>query len=200
MRSIASGDHVASDKTMRRLLCWTTSHRTPSLAGMSIGQLPSVGQAVLAELGAEVLTGKVDLADQIVARINAELPEYRSGAVPDDAIRAGLMEHIELIFGGFGASDTSMASLATGRRRAAAGVPLAALLAAFRIAAEAMWERLAELAIARISTPRRRPRWLRRCGEFSAVRVTTRRSDTTRRCRRGWSNASDTGRPPPHRH
>ena len=101
---------------------------------------------LLAQLGAEMLAGSEQLVDQITARITGDLPGYAAGAVPLADLRRSLGGHVELIFEHFGAPVDVTTSVATGRERAESGVPLASLLAAFRIAAEVMWERLAEIA------------------------------------------------------
>ena len=89
-----------------------------------------------------------ELADQMTAAIKAAVPLYRNGVVDDDTLRATSLVHLQAILGSLGRNPatTSPESRENGRQRAAAGVPLAAILEAYRVAARFMWEQVADTA------------------------------------------------------
>jgi PucR C-terminal helix-turn-helix domain/GGDEF-like domain len=89
-----------------------------------------------------------ELADQMTAAIKAAVPFYRNGGVDHDTLRATSLVHLQAILGSLGRNraTTSPESRENGRRRAAAGVPLAAILEAYRVAARFIWEQVADAA------------------------------------------------------
>src|ERR1700722_5164425 len=89
-----------------------------------------------------------ELADQMTAAIKAAVPLYRNGGVDHDTLRATSLVHLQAILGSLGRNPatTSPESRENGRQRAAAGVPLVAILEAYRVAARFMWEQVADSA------------------------------------------------------
>jgi hypothetical protein len=105
--------------------------------------------AQVALLGARMLERAGDLADEMVARIRAAVPVYRSDAVITAAeLRRTCLENIDFVFAPMGRAParTSPESRDNGRRRAQAGVPLTSVMEAYRVSARFLWERLAEPA------------------------------------------------------
>ena len=110
--------------------------------------------AQLARLGAELLQDADGLADAMVARIQATVVIYGAGAVPTDELRRTCLDNVQRIFGALGRTDATATPVSRdyGRRRAREGVPLVAIMEAYRVGARVMWEHLAEIA-ARAATP-----------------------------------------------
>jgi hypothetical protein len=105
--------------------------------------------AQVALLGARMLERAGELADEMVERIRAAVPVYRSDAAITAAeLRQTCLENIDFIFRPMGHTParTSPESRDNGRRRAQAGVPLASVMEAYRVSARFLWERLAEPA------------------------------------------------------
>lgn len=100
----------------------------------------------LAELGAAVLTRADELADTMLALMRREVRFHRTVAlVSDDELRDTVRRHLDFILGGISAAalpyDTRAAA-ETGRNRAAAGVPLAAVMDSYRLCARFIWDEL----------------------------------------------------------
>jgi PucR C-terminal helix-turn-helix domain/GGDEF-like domain len=100
----------------------------------------------LAELGAALLSRADELADTMLALMRRDVSFHRAVTlVSDDQLRATVRIHLDFILGAFGAPqlnyDTSAAA-ATGRSRAAVGVPLAAVMDSYRICARFLWDEL----------------------------------------------------------
>jgi PucR C-terminal helix-turn-helix domain/GGDEF-like domain len=100
----------------------------------------------LAELGAALLSRADELADTMLALMRRDVSFHRTVTlVTDDQLRATVRIHLDFILGAFGAPqlnyDTSAAA-ATGRSRAAVGVPLAAVMDSYRICARFLWDEL----------------------------------------------------------
>ena len=96
-----------------------------------------------------------DLADGMAARIRAAVPVYGVGTViSDEELRRTCRDNVGFVFGPMGRAPAvaSPESRENGRRRAQAGVPLAAVMAAYRVAARYLWECLADAA-ARSAVP-----------------------------------------------
>src|SRR3984957_11705220 len=111
--------------------------------------------AGLALLGAELRDRAGELADGMAARIRAAVPVYGAGAaISDEELRRTCRDNVGFVFGPIGRAPAvaSPESRENGRRRARAGVPLAAVMAAYRVAARYLWECLADAA-ARNSVP-----------------------------------------------
>src|SRR5450631_2762219 len=97
-----------------------------------------------------------ELADEMVERIRAAVPVYRSDAVITAAeLRRTCLENIDFVFRPMGHAPalTSPESRDNGRRRARAGVPLTSVMEAYRVCARFLWERLAEPAATGEVTP-----------------------------------------------
>jgi hypothetical protein len=89
-----------------------------------------------------------DLADQMTAAIQVGIPLYRNGVVDHDTLRATCTVHVEAILSSLGRTPATASpeSRDNGQRRAAVGVPLAAILEAYRVGARFMWEQVADTA------------------------------------------------------
>ena len=100
---------------------------------------------------ASALASRVDeLAQSVVSAIRAEVGFYKStGVVTHDELLASSADNLQFALkyletaSGF---DTSPA-VATGSRRAAAGVPLPAVMDAYRIATHHLWDAFVQIAI-----------------------------------------------------
>ena len=106
----------------------------------------------LALLGAELRERAGELADGMAARIRAAVPVYGVGTViSDEELRRTCRDNVGFVFGPIGRASAvaSPESRENGRRRAQAGVPLAAVMAAYRVAARYLWECLADAAAQR---------------------------------------------------
>lgn len=118
----------------------------------------SPGDAVGAQvalLGAQLRERADALADGLVARIRAAVPMYRTEAVLSTReLRRTCLENIHFVFGPIGRTPavSSPESRENGRQRARGGVPLTAVMEAYRVAARYLWDCLAETA-ARSSVP-----------------------------------------------
>jgi hypothetical protein len=111
------------------------------------------GQVAL--LGAQLRERADALADGLVARIRAAVPLYRTDAVvSNEELRRTCLDNIHFVFGPIGRTPavTSPESRENGRQRAKGGVPLTAVMEAYRVAARYLWDCLAETA-ARSSVP-----------------------------------------------
>jgi PucR C-terminal helix-turn-helix domain/GGDEF-like domain len=110
---------------------------------------PDDAGAGLALLGAELRERAGELADGMAARIRAAVPVYAAGTViSDEELRRTCLDNIGFVFGPIGRAPAvaSPESRENGRRRARAGVPLAAVMAAYRVAARYLWDCLADAA------------------------------------------------------
>ncbi len=116
---------------------------------------PDDAGAGLALLGAELRERADELADGMAARIRAAVPVYgTSTAISDEELRRTCLDNIGFVFGPIGRAPAvaSPESRKNGRRRARAGVPLSAVMAAYRVAARYLWDCLADTA-ARSAVP-----------------------------------------------
>ena len=107
--------------------------------------------AGLALLGAELRERAGELADGMAARIRAVVPVYGTAAViSDEELRGTCLDNIGFVFGPIGRAPAvaSPESRENGRRRAQAGVPLTAVMEAYRVAARYLWDCLADTAAA----------------------------------------------------
>jgi PucR C-terminal helix-turn-helix domain/GGDEF-like domain len=103
----------------------------------------------LALLGAELRERAGELADGMAARIRAAVPVYGVGSViSDEELRRTCLDNVGFVFGPMGRAPAvaSPESRENGRRRAQAGVPLTAVMAAYRVAARYLWDCLADAA------------------------------------------------------
>jgi hypothetical protein len=103
-------------------------------------QVASIAMRLLERLDA--------LADEMTDMIQAAVPLYRAGVVDRETLRATGLVHLQAILGSLGRdpATASLESRENGRRRAADGVPLAAILEAYRVGARFMWEQVADTA------------------------------------------------------
>lgn len=103
-------------------------------------------ESQLTELGATLLARADELADNMVALMRRDVGFHRSVAlVSDDDLRTTVRNHLDFILGAFGAAPISYdtdAAAVTGRNRAAAGVPLAAVMDSYRLCARFIWDEL----------------------------------------------------------
>jgi PucR C-terminal helix-turn-helix domain/GGDEF-like domain len=108
--------------------------------------------AGLAVLGADLRERAGELADGMAARIRAAVPVYGTAAViSDEELRRACLDNVGFVFGPIGRAPAvaSPESRENGRRRARAGVPLTAVMAAYRVAARYLWDCLADAAARR---------------------------------------------------
>jgi PucR C-terminal helix-turn-helix domain/GGDEF-like domain len=114
------------------------------------------GNSVRAEIDEEVrriasaLASRVDeLAQSVASAVRAEVDFYKStGVVTDDELLASSTDNLQFALKGLEAAtgfDTSPA-VATGSKRAAAGVPLPAVMDAYRIASHHLWDAVVQIA------------------------------------------------------
>jgi hypothetical protein len=84
----------------------------------------------------------------MAARILTAVPIYAEGIITTSQLTATCKENVEFIFGALGntSAKSSPQSRENGRARASAGVPLSAVMAAYRVAARYLWEQLAAAA------------------------------------------------------
>lgn len=103
-------------------------------------------ESQLAELGGALLSRADELSDTMLALMRREVGFHRTVAlVSDDELRATVREHLGFILGAFGARTArydTRAAAETGRNRAAAGVPLAAVMDSYRLCARFIWDEL----------------------------------------------------------
>jgi len=106
-----------------------------------------VGEQV-ATLGASLLENVDHLAAAMCEAIQTAIPLYNNDVISTQELRATCADNARFILGPLGRipATTSPESRENGRKRAAAGVPLAAVMAAYRVGARYLWERLAETA------------------------------------------------------
>jgi PucR C-terminal helix-turn-helix domain/GGDEF-like domain len=114
------------------------------------------GNSVRAEIDQEVrriasaLASRVDeLAHSVASAVRAEVDFYKStGVVTDDELLTSSTDNLQFALKGLEAAagfDTSPA-VATGSKRAAAGVPLPAVMDAYRIASHHIWDAVVQIA------------------------------------------------------
>ena len=105
--------------------------------------------AQLAEIGALLNSRVDDLARRAADSIRANVEIYGNDQlVPTDELLADTAEKIAFVFRALAsgkAFDTAAATV-TGHKRAAAGVPLPAVMDAFRVATHHIWDAMIELA------------------------------------------------------
>lgn len=116
------------------------------MAGSHRGDAPVAAQVAL--IAARLLERADELAEQLTVAIQAGVETYQRGVVQREVLEAASMMNIQAILGGLGrvSATTSAESREDGRRRAAAGVPLTAVLEAYRVGARFLWEEVADTA------------------------------------------------------
>ncbi|WP_245159232.1 helix-turn-helix domain-containing protein [Blastococcus sp. TF02A_35] len=104
--------------------------------------------ARLAELAPLLMAELEDMTDRMLEVLLRSEPAYRDLLVPEEELRASTRRNLEgglrtLIAGWSDHADQSRAGArAVGRRRAAQGVPLEAVLRAYRLGGQVTWEAL----------------------------------------------------------
>ena len=105
--------------------------------------------AQVMQIGSVLVRRLDELAHQVSSSIRANVEFYKTTAVVSDGeLLASSTENLRFLFGGLRAAepfDTSPA-VATGTARAAAGVPLPAVMDAFRVALHHLWDATVQLA------------------------------------------------------
>ncbi|WP_203707995.1 PucR family transcriptional regulator [Asanoa iriomotensis] len=101
-------------------------------------------------LGARLMERVDELADAMADRIRAGVALYRTDMVPAAELRRACLENLTLVFGAIGHTEPteSRPSREHGRRRARDGVPLTAMMEAYRVGARFVWEQVAQAAAA----------------------------------------------------
>lgn len=98
----------------------------------------------------ELLNEQLDgLVAKVVAAIRAEVPFYKNTRVmPDDVLVPATADNLRFVFQALeeGTEFNTSPAVATGGTRAAAGVPLAVVMHAFRVASHVLWDVMIELA------------------------------------------------------
>jgi hypothetical protein len=114
-----------------------------------MGQSADDSGAQVAELAAALLSRAGELAATMVDRIYAGVPAYRAGVVSREVLLRTCLDNVHFILGPLGRTPalTSPESRENGRARARAGVPLIAIMEAYRVGARYLWEELAETAM-----------------------------------------------------
>jgi hypothetical protein len=90
-----------------------------------------------------------DLVAKVVAAIRAEVPFYlNTQVIPDEVLVPATANNLRLIFRALkeGTEFDTSPAVATGGTRAAAGVPLPAVMHAFRVASHVLWDVMIDLA------------------------------------------------------
>src|SRR5271156_6226466 len=104
------------------------------------------GDTQLAELGGALLSRADELSDTMLALMRRDVSFHRTVTlVSDDQLRATVRTHLDFILGAFGPPQLNYdtrAAAATGRSRAAVGVPLPAVMDSYRICARFLWDEL----------------------------------------------------------
>jgi hypothetical protein len=132
-----------------------------------------------------------ELAQDVASAVRAEVDFYKTTrAVADDDLLASCTENIRFALKSLGDGvdfDTSPA-VTTGTRRAAAGIPVPAVMDAYRIASYRLWD-----AVVDIATENRgisRDMVIEGRGGFGAFRTSTptqwQAPIDSRRCTRSW--------------
>src|SRR6202167_2663610 len=98
---------------------------------------------------ASQLLGRADeLADGMTTAIKSAVSPYQQGVVNHETLRAASLMNLRVILEDLGRvnATASSESRENGRNRAAAGVPLTAVLEAYRVGARFIWEQVASTA------------------------------------------------------
>jgi hypothetical protein len=98
---------------------------------------------------AALLLGRADeLADGMTTAIKGAVSPYQQGVVNHGTLRAASLMNLRVILEDLGRvnATASSESRENGRNRAAAGVPLTAVLEAYRVGARFIWEQVASTA------------------------------------------------------
>jgi PucR-like helix-turn-helix protein/diguanylate cyclase with GGDEF domain len=119
------------------------------LPGMAEDDLVRFRDPEIAALATSMTARVPELADQLAERIRQAGEVYGPGApVPLDDLRTSCRNHLEFLFSRLtepGPVDLTV-PLATGRRRADQGAPLAAIMAAYRVGSRFIWDSVVDEA------------------------------------------------------
>jgi len=111
--------------------------------------MPDAIDPVVRELCRALLPRIDEFAERMASRIRAQEPLYRDGhVVTPDELRRSCRDNLSYVLGQLAGDPTIGIEVprATGIRRGATGVPLSAVLQAFRIGGRLIWEILIESA------------------------------------------------------
>jgi hypothetical protein len=120
--------------------------------GLLMTAQPSTGTDEHVRKIASMLANNVDeLAQDVACAVRAEVDFYKATrAVADDDLLASCTENIRFALNSLqdGAAFDTSPAVATGSRRAAAGVPLPAVMDAYRIGSYRFWDAVVDIATA----------------------------------------------------
>ncbi|MGW4995786.1 hypothetical protein ACWEQ3_51010 [Streptomyces mirabilis] len=114
---------------------------------MDQSEVDVVGEEVAA-LGTRLLRESNRLAQECTRRIQGAVPLYTTGVVSTEMLYAASLANADYIFGNIGRALPAAPPRVRddGRARARAGMPLAAVMAAYRVGGRCLWEHLADAA------------------------------------------------------
>lgn len=106
------------------------------------------GSVTVSDIAALLLDRVDALADEMTASIQVAVAPYQDGVIDHDTLRAASLMNLRVILEDLGRvnATASSESRENGRNRAAAGVPLTAVLEAYRVGARFIWEQVANTA------------------------------------------------------
>ncbi|HEX4403008.1 MAG TPA: helix-turn-helix domain-containing protein [Galbitalea sp.] len=106
-----------------------------------------IGEQV-ASLAKAVLRDSAALSEAMAEQMRSSVPIYRTDLVTAEELTATCFDNLHFVFGSMGRATPldSPESRENGHRRARAGIPLTDVMAAYRIGARFMWNRLSAVA------------------------------------------------------
>ena len=106
-----------------------------------------VGDEV-ARIATTLLADSESMSATMAEQMRANVPVYRTDVVTADELQATCFDNLHFVFGAMGRSTPadSPESRENGRQRARVGIPLTDVMAAYRIGARFMWDRLSSAA------------------------------------------------------
>jgi hypothetical protein len=129
--------------------------RATDLLSMTMAA-PDIDAQVL-ELGSAVGRHLDEIVEQVASSVRANVEFYKDTEVVSvDDLVSSSTENIRFLFEGLrdGAAFDTSPAVATGTKRAAAGVPLPAVMDAFRVATHHLWDAMVEVAGAQANVTR----------------------------------------------
>ena len=102
------------------------------------------------------LQGRLDeLAQRVTSLVRTNVDVYKTRLVTDEELLASTTNNLRHLFAGLrsGESFDTTPAVATGPERAASGVPLPAVMAAFRVACHHLWDAMVEMAGRELTSP-----------------------------------------------
>jgi hypothetical protein len=113
---------------------------------MAIGKRDDAPNPNLSAVVRVLLARADDLAQAMVVSIRREVPFHRtSDLLSDEELRQAIRSHLDSVLSpldGAGRGFRTAAARETGRRRAAAGVPLPAVMHSYRVCARHIWDEI----------------------------------------------------------